>query len=147
MTMHRPDMVLLSEPLRQVIMLDLSVPWEDWIEEGMGRKRTRYTDLVKECCRQEWRTQCRPTEVGCGRFAAQVFLHGMPSSGHHRCPKKIAQKQEREEAMVEWGVSHEQVLLLQVEVWSTSAGWPRWGWLMFQSDVRPQDTSQDVFAK
>lgn len=48
----RPDIVLLSESARQVIMLQLTVPWEDRIEEAYERKRAKYQALVEACT--EW---------------------------------------------------------------------------------------------
>lgn len=48
-TTLRPDMVLISEASKQVIILELTVPWEDCIEEAKERKRETYTELVEEC--------------------------------------------------------------------------------------------------
>lgn len=30
----------------QVVLLKLTVPWEDWMEEAYERKRAKYEDLV-----------------------------------------------------------------------------------------------------
>lgn len=38
-TMLRPDMVLMSQISRQVVLLELTVPWEDRMEEVYKRKR------------------------------------------------------------------------------------------------------------
>lgn len=33
-TLLRPDMVLTTESTKQMVLLELTVPWEDWIEEA-----------------------------------------------------------------------------------------------------------------
>jgi len=48
-TSLRPDMVLISEASKQIILFELTVPWEDRIEEANERKRSKYIELVKEC--------------------------------------------------------------------------------------------------
>lgn len=48
----RPDMVLISEASKQIILFELTVPWEDRIEEANERKRSKYIELVKECQRK-----------------------------------------------------------------------------------------------
>lgn len=70
-TTLRPDMVLTSVATRQVILLELTVPWEDRIEEAHERNRVKYAELVAECQRNGWRRRCEPIEVGCRVFAGQ----------------------------------------------------------------------------
>ncbi|KAJ8004371.1 hypothetical protein DPEC_G00158500 [Dallia pectoralis] len=41
-TSLRPDMLLISETSKQIILLELTVPWEDRIEEANERKRAKY---------------------------------------------------------------------------------------------------------
>ncbi|KAK0141753.1 hypothetical protein N1851_020577 [Merluccius polli] len=48
-TTSRPDMVLLSEASKQVILLELAIPWEDRIEEANQKKRVKYAELVEQC--------------------------------------------------------------------------------------------------
>lgn len=42
-TTLRPDMVLMSGASKQVVLLELTVPWEDQMEEARG------TEKGKEC--------------------------------------------------------------------------------------------------
>lgn len=70
-TSLRPDIVLISEASEQVILLELTVPWEDCIEEASERKRAKYTELVEECRSNGWRARCEPIEVGCRGFIGQ----------------------------------------------------------------------------
>lgn len=48
-TSLRPDTVLTSESTKQVVLLELTVLWEDQIEEANQWKRTKYVELVMEC--------------------------------------------------------------------------------------------------
>jgi len=44
--MPMPDMVLISEASKQIILPELPVPWEDHIEEANERKTAKYAELV-----------------------------------------------------------------------------------------------------
>ncbi|KAK0144687.1 hypothetical protein N1851_016943 [Merluccius polli] len=76
-TTLRPDLVLLSESTRQVVLLELTVPWEDRMEEVFERKRAKYEELVRECRRNSWKTRCNPIEVGCRGFAGQSLCRAL----------------------------------------------------------------------
>ena len=47
-------MVLILETLKQLILLELTVPWEDHTEEVNKRKRAKYAELVEECQSNGW---------------------------------------------------------------------------------------------
>ena len=70
-TSLRPDMPLLSETFKQVIFLELTVPWEERMEEASERKREKYVELVEECCRWGWCARCFPVAVGGRGFAGK----------------------------------------------------------------------------
>ncbi|XP_075343502.1 uncharacterized protein LOC142401936 [Odontesthes bonariensis] len=80
-TTLRPDMVLVLETTRQVVLLELTVPWEDRIEEAFERKRAKYEELTSECQSRGWRTQCNPIEVGCRGFAGQSLIRALKMLG------------------------------------------------------------------
>ncbi|TWW79887.1 hypothetical protein D4764_10G0009170 [Takifugu flavidus] len=67
-TSLRPDMVLTSESTKQVVLVELTVPWEDRLEEANKRK---YANLVIECQNKGWKARREPVEVGCRGFAGQ----------------------------------------------------------------------------
>ncbi len=66
----RPDIILVSEATKQLILLELTVPWEERMEEDQERKREKYKELVDDCLRNRWRTKCMPVEVGSRGFAS-----------------------------------------------------------------------------
>lgn len=41
-------MILTSESTKQVLMVELTVPWEERVEEANERKRAIYAELVTE---------------------------------------------------------------------------------------------------
>lgn len=77
----RPDIVLWSSTTKQVVMLELTVPWEERMEEAYERKRSKYQDLVIECQQNGWRTWCLPVEVGTRGFAGQSLWRAMSTLG------------------------------------------------------------------
>ena len=60
----RPDIVMWSGSTRNLIIIELTVPWEERMEEANERKREKYQDLVDECKEKGWKTWCWPIEVG-----------------------------------------------------------------------------------
>ena len=49
MTEKRPDLVVWSSDRKHVIILELTVPWEDNIKDAEYRKEKRYEDLINAC--------------------------------------------------------------------------------------------------
>ena len=49
LTRLRPDVVILSRVARIVIMVQVTVPWEDNEEEAHERKKEKYEELVLQC--------------------------------------------------------------------------------------------------
>lgn len=54
-TIHHADIVLWSVPMRSVIMVELTVPWEEGIDAAFERKKERYSDLAAECRQAGWK--------------------------------------------------------------------------------------------
>lgn len=80
-TTLRPDIVLLSESTKQVVLLELTVPWEDRLEEAFERKLAKYEGLVSECRQAGWRARCLPIEVGSRGFAARSLCRAFSLLG------------------------------------------------------------------
>ncbi|XP_069118797.1 uncharacterized protein [Argopecten irradians] len=65
----RPDMVLWSPGTKKdIIIIELTVPWEERCSEAHERKRAKYEALLTECREQGWHTWNYPVEVGCRGF-------------------------------------------------------------------------------
>ncbi|XP_057679565.1 uncharacterized protein LOC130908002 [Corythoichthys intestinalis] len=89
-TSLRPDMIILSEASKHLIMLELTVPWEERIEEANERKRAKYQELVEECRGRGWRTFYEPIEVGCRGFAGRSLCKVLDRLGITGVAKKRA---------------------------------------------------------
>ncbi|KAI7802934.1 polyprotein, partial [Triplophysa rosa] len=97
-TTLRPDIVLFSDARKQVVLLELTVPWEVRMEEANERKRAKYADLVEKCRTRGWRAQCVPIEVGCRGFAAQSLCKACSLLGITGAPQRKAIKNTTEAA-------------------------------------------------
>lgn len=97
-TTLRPDLVLISSSSKQVFLLELTVPWEDHMEEANERKRLKYSDLVQECRSKGWKARCEPFEVGCRGFAARSMCKIYSLLGIKAALKRTAIKSATEAA-------------------------------------------------
>ena len=72
----RPDIVIWSRRSKQVIIVELTVPWEDRVEEAYERKNAKYQDLLLEA---GWKCWSFPVEVSARGFPAHscdITKHG-----------------------------------------------------------------------
>ena len=76
-TTLRPDIVLWSRSSRQVILLELTVPWETRLEEAHERKLTKYDQLVTDIQNKNWKVWYFPVEVGCRGFVSQSLWRAL----------------------------------------------------------------------
>ena len=86
-TRERPDIVIWSDTGRQVIIVELTVPWEENMEEAFERKKTRYETLRTECEDNGWTCQVLPIEVGCRGFIGRSttsYLSKLGLTSHMR---------------------------------------------------------------
>ena len=68
---YRPDAVIWSPNAKHLVMIELTVPWEERCQTTHERKRGKYSELQKICREQGWHTWIFPVEVGCRDFPAQ----------------------------------------------------------------------------
>ena len=72
-TDSRPDLVIWSEDMSWIGIIELTVPFETGIEDAAERKSTKYGDIVKECSMVTRDAQLITIEVG-----SRGFIH-LPS--------------------------------------------------------------------
>ena len=70
-TTLRPDIVLWSKTAKRVILVELTVPWEERVDEAHELKKSKYEDLASSCRDRGWKTWVFPVEVGCRGFPSQ----------------------------------------------------------------------------
>ena len=80
-TRLRPDIIIWSESPKMVVMVELTVPWEERMVEATERKRGKYQELVEQCQEQGWRTWCLPVEVGARGFAGGSLWRTLKTLG------------------------------------------------------------------
>ena len=105
LTNLRPDIVLWSASQRHVVFGELTVPWEDNIQEAFERKFTKYAELKAECTSRGWRATCYPFEIGCRGFVAATFHKWLRDLGFSRremarLVKKVAEAAETGSAWI-----------------------------------------------
>ncbi|GFO16668.1 polyprotein [Plakobranchus ocellatus] len=77
-TRMRPDIVYHSSAIRQIIMIELTVPYESGMEEANTYKRGKHKDLSKELEKPGYKSHILPIEVGAIGFdeiSAYNFLN------------------------------------------------------------------------
>ena len=79
-------------------MIELTVPWEDHIEEANERKRLKYDELRELCTSKGWAARCLPVEVR--GFPAQSVHHllsvfGVKGKERRTVVKNISEAAER----------------------------------------------------
>ncbi|RXN11796.1 unconventional myosin-If-like protein [Labeo rohita] len=70
-TTLRPDIIMWSLEGKRIILVELTVPWEEGCEEAAERKNGKYQQLVQDCRDKGWTTWLMTVEVGCRGFPAQ----------------------------------------------------------------------------
>lgn len=83
---------LLQLQIKKVIMAELTVPWEERIDEAQERKRAKYQELTGQCRSNGWTTLCEPFEVGCRGFAGHSLCRLVAMLGIVGLAKKRAIK-------------------------------------------------------
>ncbi len=84
LTILRPDLVLWSNSCQLAYIIELTVPWEDAVEEAFERKKLRYSNLADEAENRGWKIKVRPVEVGCRGFVAKSTSKTLTEIGVRR---------------------------------------------------------------
>ncbi|KAL7834872.1 hypothetical protein SRHO_G00291190 [Serrasalmus rhombeus] len=96
----RPDLVLWSNSCRRVYIIELTVPWEEAIDEAYERKRLRYSNLAAQAEERGWTMLVCPVELGCRGFVANSTIRllkevGIRGQAQRRTIKELATTAER----------------------------------------------------
>ncbi|KAE8284703.1 hypothetical protein D5F01_LYC16136 [Larimichthys crocea] len=97
-TTLRPDLMLWSPSLKKLV--DLTVPWEDSMEEAYERKHLRYSELAADARHRGWNAEVRPVEVGCRGFVGTLTTKllrdlGVRGQSQHTAIKAASEAAER----------------------------------------------------
>ena len=97
-TTMRPDIVMWSTAAKRVLIIELTVPWEEGIPAAHELKRLKYTELAMECSETGWTASIHPVEVGCRGFVGRSALQLLRATGSSGARLQRAVKELAEEA-------------------------------------------------
>ncbi|XP_045174487.2 uncharacterized protein LOC123535800 [Mercenaria mercenaria] len=89
-TTLRPDIVIWSRNQKTVIMVELTVPWEERVEESNELKREKYEELANTCRGNGWKTWVFPVEVGCRGFPSSSVWRMLGALGIKGATRKTS---------------------------------------------------------
>lgn len=76
-----PDIFLVSETTRQVVLLELTVPLEDRMEEAFERKRAKYEELGRRMPKQGMEDPMQPHRGWVQRVCRPICHQGTQDVG------------------------------------------------------------------
>ena len=99
-TTLRPDAVLWSPSDKKIIIIELTVPWEEGCMAAHERKQAKYQELVTSCREKGWQAWLFPVEVGCRGFPAQsvwklLSALGMQGKEKRKLIRKLGEEAEK----------------------------------------------------
>ena len=80
-TEKRPDIVALSDSKKSVLLIELTVPWEENREEAHEQKKNRYETLRADCVEKGWISHVIPIKVGCCGFLGHSVISFLSKIG------------------------------------------------------------------
>ena len=80
-TEKKPDLVLWSETLRTIVLLELTVPHESNVRTAHTRKNTKYTELRQACRDAGYRVELMPVEIGVLGYIANSTKRALKTLG------------------------------------------------------------------
>ena len=115
-TRQRPDVVIFSQSLRVVILIELTVPLEDRIAAANTRKTDRYSALLATCENNGWHATHFPVEVGSRGWVAHSLLACLQKLGFSASWRK---KVRRECSRVALRCSYLLYLRRSIKTWNS----------------------------
>ena len=80
-TEKRPDIVAWSNSKKSVLLIELTVPWEENQEEAHERMKNQYETLCVNCAEKGWICYVIPIEVGCRGFIGHSVISFLSKTG------------------------------------------------------------------
>lgn len=113
----RPDIVLWSQDSKQVVLVELTIPWEERMKEAHKRKLGKYQPLILKSQQKRWKAWNLPVEVGCRGFPRQsLWRTGMLGIRGSACKNLVGNITSQAEAASRW------LWLRRSEWWLNQAG-------------------------
>ncbi|KAK0155381.1 hypothetical protein N1851_002286 [Merluccius polli] len=98
------NIVIWSKSTKQVVLIKLTVPWEERMEEAHKRKLKKCQALILERQPNGWKAWNLPVEAGCRLFAGQSLWRGLGLLGIEGPARKrlVANITKQAEAASRW---------------------------------------------
>ena len=80
-TEKQPNIVAWSNSKKHVLLIELTVPWEENREEAHEQKKNRYETLHANCVEKGWICHVIPIEVGCHGFIGNSVISFLSKIG------------------------------------------------------------------
>ena len=80
-TEKRPDIVAWSDSKKSVLLIELTVPWEENRDEAHKRKKNRYVTLRADCVEKGWICHVILIEVGYRGFLGHSVISFLSKIG------------------------------------------------------------------
>ena len=88
-TAQHPDIILTSEAVKHLVIIELTVPTEERVEISTELKRMKYEDGVATAVAMKgWKTTIFTVEMGCRGFPAQSMVRLLKEIGFQGREKK-----------------------------------------------------------
>ena len=91
-TTLRPDIVIWSQEIKCLAMVELTVPSESRCGKAYERKAEKYAELQEQCREKGWRTWLHPVEIGARGFLA-VAVENHQYHGHLRSREEKSRRE------------------------------------------------------
>ena len=117
-TSLRPDMILLSRSTKTILVVELTVPWEDRLAISHQLKKAKYQDLIDEALLKGWYAALFSIEVGCRGFPATSVRYFLQKIG---LEPRLLKKATAELATVAETTSR-WIWLMRARSWNPGAG-------------------------
>ena len=85
-----PDIVAWSDSKKTVLLIELTVPWEENREEAHELKKNRYETLRADCVEKGWICHVISIEVGCRGFLGHSVISFLSKIGISGRSLKVA---------------------------------------------------------
>ena len=108
-----PNPVLWPQTKKTVVLIELTVPYEEREDEAHKRKRLKYQELVETCRQKEWKALCFAFKVVCRGFPEHSVLGALEMLG-------ITGKDKNKEHQGESGMQAENIYELDTKEKSTT---------------------------
>ena len=93
-----------SAKAKKIVIVELTVPWEERCTQAYERKKAKYEDLIQECRQAGWKAWNYPVEVGCRGFPAPSLGKMFQDVGIVGQARKLAIKKASQSAEKSFGL-------------------------------------------